>query len=339
MTGRLKRKLSNMDRHNIALPRRGRRPVKRSSVLFSFALTFSSLVLCTQTALSQTPKDEETCFNANREQVLMMAGGRDASLADWPFIGALRQRRDFNAEEPICTGSFLSSNWFLTAAHCVTIREGAFSPQTDTGLPRFSVSQSPDQRSRDVDKTAVAVKKIVIAPGFARGSGESAGYAEHDIALLKLATPFKFAVKDVYFPIPATARFEKSWIWPNRCVSVAGWGHTEVKMTGAVPEITEAKRLQEMNVMIWDDAECAQSAFWPKKATHHFCAGYRSLAKNACKGDSGGPVVMRDSPTGFSLVGVLSSGPPVCPGNKPNLYTRVSAHYDWIDQTMKQDPN
>lgn len=297
-------------------------------------------MLCTRTALSQTPKDEETCFNAKREQVLMMAGAKDANLADWPFIGALRQRTDFNAEESICTGSFLSSTWFLTAAHCVTVRDSAFSPRLDsTGLPRFSVSQSLDQRSRDVDKTAVAIKKIVIAPGFATGSGENAGYAEHDIALLKLAAPFRFAVNNVYFPIPTTPRFEKPWVWPNRCVSVAGWGHTEEKLTGIVPEQSEAKRLQEMDVMIWDDADCAQPAFWPKRASHHFCAGFKTLAKNACKGDSGGPLVMRDSPTGFSLIGVLSAGPRSCPGNKPNLYTRVSAHYDWIDQTMTQDPN
>jgi Trypsin len=289
---------------------------------------------------AQSREDEEYCFNSDQQKVLMIAGGKDANLADWPFIGALRQRVDFNAEQFLCGGSFLSATWFLTAGHCVATADGVMSATLErTDLPKFSVSQSLDQRSRAVDTTSTAIKRIELAPGFAKGRRNNGEFADHDVALLKLVTPFKFAMKNVYFPIPVTAHFERLWAKADSCAAAAGWGLTEEGRLGTFPAHGEPARLQAMNLPIWDDAACTDSRYWPDKQSYQFCAGFKILQKNSCRGDSGGPLVIRDAPTGFALVGVLNAGPGrSCPGDKPNLYTRVSAHHDWIDQTISGDP-
>jgi secreted trypsin-like serine protease len=314
---------------------------RKRSAVSPFVLAVCGLMFWAPAALSQTREDEEFCFNANQEKVLMMAGAKDASLADWPFIGGLRQREQVDVEQYTCAGTFLSPTWFLTAAHCVADEHGAFSPKLDNaGTPRFSVSQSPDQHFRDADKTAVGVKRIELPPDFTTGVRDNAQFANHDVALLKLSAAFKFAQKDVYFPIPTTEHFERSWVWPNRCVSVAGWGFTLEGLMGGIPVQNSPSVLQAMNILVWDDADCSKSEFWPKKNSDQFCAGYKTLRKNSCHGDSGGPLVIRDSPTGFALIGVLTAGPPrACPGDRPNLYTRVSVHRDWINKVMSQDPH
>jgi secreted trypsin-like serine protease len=304
------------------------------------ALVVSALFAPAVTALGQTREEEEHCFNSDQEKVLMMAGAKDARLSDWPFIGALRQREDFNAEIFSCTGTFLSPTWFLTAGHCVATKDGAFSSTLSGGsLPRFSVSQSLDQRPRTVDKGAVSVKRIELAPGFMMGVRDNEEFADHDMALLKLTEPFKFASKNVYFPIAVTEHFERFWVKPGSCASVAGWGRTEESRVANIPMSTEPSRLQAMNVFIWDDSDCNDRKMWPNRQRYQFCAGYKILRKNSCHGDSGGPLIIRDSPTGFALVGILTAGNArSCPGERPNLYTRISDRNDWIHETMSKDP-
>jgi secreted trypsin-like serine protease len=341
MKGRSQETVRVMDAVDAPCPeRRPPSAAKPLARLRPLMLVFPAVLACMEPALAQSREDEEYCFNSSEQKILMVAGGKDASLDDWPFIGALRQRPDFNAEVAKCGGTFLSPTWFLTAGHCVATTKGPMAATLDqTNTPRFAVSQLLDQRSREVDKTAVAVKRIELAPGFAMGERNNMEFADHDIALLKLSRPFNFAVRNVYLPMLLTARLEKTWVKRDRCASIAGWGSIEEGRFANINAPAEAATLQAMNVMVWDDADCADSRYWPTKQAYHFCAGFKALRKNSCHGDSGGPLVIRDFPTGFALVGVLSAGPArSCPGDKPNLYTRVSAHEEWIKQTMSNDP-
>nr|CAD7580493.1 unnamed protein product [Timema californicum] len=65
------------------------------------------------------------------------------------------------------------------------------------------------------------------------------------------------------------------------------------------------------------------------------CAG-GNLGKDACRGDSGGPLMgKRESPTTSQeqtyQLGIVSFGSIPCGSNKaPSVFTRVSEYLDWI---------
>ena len=63
------------------------------------------------------------------------------------------------------------------------------------------------------------------------------------------------------------------------------------------------------------------------------CAGIPYVGqKDACYGDSGGPLLQRAAGTGDVVqVGVVSFGTGCARKDKPGVYSRVSAAYDWID--------
>ena len=69
------------------------------------------------------------------------------------------------------------------------------------------------------------------------------------------------------------------------------------------------------------------------------CAASRDdEPRDACKGDSGGPLMMLKTPTGpdvfsrrtYQLVGVVSTGLGCGNPEFPGVYTKVSAYRDWI---------
>ena len=56
--------------------------------------------------------------------------------------------------------------------------------------------------------------------------------------------------------------------------------------------------------------------------------------KDACVGDSGGPLIVRgpSSPAQDVLVGIVSYGIGCGLANYPGVYTRISTHADWIER-------
>ncbi|CAG2158296.1 unnamed protein product [Oppiella nova] len=68
------------------------------------------------------------------------------------------------------------------------------------------------------------------------------------------------------------------------------------------------------------------------------CAGVIDGGRDACAGDSGGPLTVRRSEDNkWLLVGIISNGIKCGQPYTPGLYTQVSAFVDWINAVIDND--
>ena len=120
---------------------------------------------------------------------------------------------------------------------------------------------------------------------------------------------------------------------------MAGWGRTYRNDfdTEGVPSAIQQKL--EMPVVTIAECKQAYNQFTGQnlgediKIGDHICAGGEDK-KDACKGDSGGPLMGRDGSGPYVLVGVVSGGTTYCGIGIPALFTRVSSYMNWIIQNM-----
>ena len=92
--------------------------------------------------------------------------------------------------------------------------------------------------------------------------------------------------------------------------------------------------LQVVDVPLIENGECEvwheRAGITVKLYPEMMCAGYRDGGKDSCKGDSGGPLMVRQRDGRFVLVGLVSAGFSCGKPGQPGIYHRISATADWI---------
>ncbi len=279
---------------------------------------------------------------ASADDTEMIVGGKRAPDGKYPWQVRLY---DLPADEKgFCGGALIGDQWVLTAAHCVV---GMAKPG-DPIAPIWKVYVGYGSTDR-AEMTKVESEKIVLHPDFiARGVKSGA-----DIALIKLAAPVSGDnAKPIEIADPAA---EQSLLTRGAKVTVTGWGaiwdpdDKEIvellsKVTASPQEISERlnypRKLHEVEIHVMDHAEC-RSAFQASQldvADTEICAMKPSSVANACYGDSGGPLmVLGKEPKRYVQVGVVSWGDRCGRVGNPNVYARVSAFHDWIENTISAD--
>lgn len=241
-----------------------------------------------------------------------IVGGQDAPAGSLPQL-AFIQDEVSAGEYEFCTGTVLSSNVVLTAAHCAeNVSTGVLDPASgfEVATGRLDIEDSSTG-------AVSAVGQVIVHPGFNPSTMDGG-----DAALLVLTTP-------TTAPPIALANGSQTGLWePGTEVEMAGWGLTD----GSNPDSLPAQ-LQWATTVTQTTSYCANEA--PLIAAS-FDAGDQLCVvdapyydTSACHGDSGGPLIAEYSTDEPIEVGITSFGPGDCDTSLPNFFTRADAISSW----------
>ncbi|XP_039997508.1 serine protease 27-like [Xiphias gladius] len=253
---------------------------------------FASPVWILQTSFSNL----ECSFALEKNRIV---GGQNASPGSWPWQATL-----ISNNGPFCAGSLISSQWVLTAAHCLT----EFERQTTTVyLGRHNQSGS------NIHQVARKIAELTHHPSYDLLTNEN------DICLLKLSAPVSFTeyIRPVCLASAGSTFHTGTSSW------VTGWGDTH-----ANGKLADSDILQEVNMPVVGNNECKCYHTLPI-TENMLCAGLKAGGKDACQGDSGGALVTSDQIL-WVQGGIVSFGEGCARPKSPGVYTRVSQYQEWI---------
>ena len=287
-------------------------------------------------------------------------GGAVATPKTWPWQVALIQSGKKSVYDgQFCGGSMITTQWVLTAAHCVY-------DETDDGdsfllKPADIKVLAGTNLLEDGTGDLVEVVEVHPHPGY------DAVAIDNDLALLKLAripridplTPVKLPTKGAEDQLAAA----------GTQATVIGWGRLE---NGDFP-----KDLRQVRIRILDRRECNQAivearedkasdlfqrvidtldlnddvsdkvwkmmtgAIKPPLTDNMICSGSYAGGKGSCNGDSGGPLMVALADGSFLQVGIVSWGFTGTEKDSCDVeaefsaFTRVANYSDWLTATIE----
>ena len=129
--------------------------------------------------------------------------------------------------------------------------------------------------------------------------------------------------------------------------TVLGWGHSSPVPANSSRGSDFKQRLQQLEMPLRTGPTCTNSLARIGEAPDQFtprmlCAGYNRKLKDACFGDSGGPLLRRvlDPAPGrgdrrWVQIGIVSSGKGCAVKGQFAFYTHVPKLMGWVDTVMK----
>ncbi|XP_074534740.1 transmembrane protease serine 13a [Halichoeres trimaculatus] len=241
-----------------------------------------------------------------QQSTARIIGGSVAKSGQWPWQLSLHYRGSH-----VCGAALISSDYALTAAHCIPRDHDASEKwQLYGGVVSLDSLSEPYQ-----------VEKIILNQNYNTTTNDD------DIALLKLRSPAAFNDKVQPACLPG---FDVPLPPGTQCWT-SGFGATD-EGSGTV-----SRDLMEVSVKIISASVCNSPAVYGGAVTRNMvCAGDLRGGKDSCQGDSGGPLMCEHEKRWY-LIGITSWGQGCGRKNKPGVYTKVTSLLPWVYSVMQKE--
>lgn len=255
----------------------------------------------------------ESAIPRDGQMTAKIVGGDSISISLTPWQVALIDTSEANNfDGQFCGGSIISSQWILTAAHCVDGTTTINSFRVLAGQTTLSTSSLSGN----------TVQSIVIHPAW------NPSTSDNDIALVRLTTPLTLVNDQVEVVAIPSVRPRN-----GQGAYISGWGSTYFRNGSTDYNLNNSPAkfptsLRGGIIGVASDATCSSEMGADFVQGSMICGGTPTYLIDACQGDSGGPLVTLGNDEWF-LSGISSWGYG-CAWDTYGVYTNVSNYKDWI---------
>ncbi|CAF0911922.1 unnamed protein product [Rotaria sordida] len=261
--------------------------------------------------------DEPMIYNKQANIRSKIKGGDDAIWHTWPWMVALftNPRHGWS-----CAGVLINENTILTAAHCLS-RTTTNDLKAIIGVHTILGKLNP--------LNYYSIKSIHQHPNFNN-------CCKNDLAVIKLTKSVLFGPKinSVCLPFQQEISISNDQDLINRTGIIIGWGESSQNtMTNIIKSFT----LQQADIRIFDNAYCRRAYENIFDPTTEICAGDYDQRTDTMSGDSGGPLLIRQSDGRWIVLGITSYGSAITPHIAPGVYVKLSAYEEWLEPYLKSN--
>ncbi|XP_011188919.1 brachyurin [Zeugodacus cucurbitae] len=240
-----------------------------------------------------------------------IVSGSPASLGQFPWQVILKKDP---IEDLLCGGSIIAANWVLTAGHCTYGLSSIFI--------MFGTVLLNNPNALNMTST-----QLYINPNY---NGET---LNNDVSLIQLPTPLTFS--KYIQPIQLVTNNDANFNFIGQVATIAGFG------------LTDDDNLDSSNIMLYarvqiiNNSQCADVFGTSVVIPSTLCAkGENGTDMSICSGDSGGPLITRDTNGNWMQIGINSFvAQDMCTMMYPSGYARLTSFLGYISQVTGMDFN
>ena len=253
-------------------------------------------------------------YTGIKDNVLKIVGGTKVDIADYPWQVYLR------SGNYMCGGIIIAKKWILTAAHCTQDDDGNSISSDDMIV--VAGTTHPYSASSE--------HKFYVE-NYSRHSEYDRASLINDIAVLELYDEIDIENTEA-IELISLRDDENGVTSPGVMATITGWGLLRGVENPSDSDFPKDLQMVQLPIV----SQKAASSVWRDTNISFIFAGYKNGNKDACGGDSGGPLIVNVDGK-KKLAGIVSWGSESC--NTYGAFTRVSYFLDWIEDKTGVTPS